>query len=626
MKIINLAKTVGFPQNQDGGKLYLVKEDGHLNMEFKGSLCPRPMRARRTVLLKGSPSIPRSYQGLPYTASYVIDNYDFKTSYSGSITDGSVTFSGKTVNITTPVAGDRVYLTINNEVSLILLRSAKVNAPSAIYPVQNGTNIPASATFSISVYSPEVPGEPGLSTDWAIATDAAFLSVVKSGTLAGAVSNIDVNGLSLATTYYFRARHTGTYSGSSDWSATRVFTTASTEVSGAEQAKLLASDGAANDNLGDSAEISGDGYTAVIGASGDYITGTSNGSAYVFTRSGSSWTQQAKLTPSDQAAFDYTGTSVAISYDGNTVAVGSTGQDGRVADSGAVYIFTRSGSTWTQQAKVAAIDGAASDYLGGSVSLSADGKTLLVGAYLADAAGSNSGAAYVFVLINGYWMQKAKLVAPDGAAGDCYGYVVKVSADGKTAAITAVYRQDIGFQSGAVYVYGFSDGGSWDLQAKLLTNDGASGDRFGRYISLSSDGSMLLAGAGGSSINGANSGAVYFFTRTNGVWAQKTKFAPNDGAAGDQFGIALAMTPDGRVAVIASRYRDDKGTDSGSVYIYTRLGDSWMKKTKFSGSDSSSSGQFGSAVSIRDDGGMVLVGSVFNSSKGTYSGSAYIFI
>ena len=182
----------------------------------------------------------------------------------------------------------------------------------------------------------------------------------------------------------------------SPWSAGRRFSVKVEDIS-AEQAKLTASDGAAYDYFGCSVAVSGDGSTAVIGAHGDDDIGNNSGSVYVFTRSGSSWTQQAKLTASDGASGDLFGYSVAVSGDGSTAVIGAHGDDDRGIDSGSAYVFTRSGSSWTQQAKLTASDGAASDLFGWSVAVSGDGSTAVIGAYYDDDRGSNSGSAYVFI-------------------------------------------------------------------------------------------------------------------------------------------------------------------------------------------------------------------------------------
>ena len=177
-----------------------------------------------------------------------------------------------------------------------------------------------------------------------------------------------------------------------------------------EQQKLVANDGAEEDDFGFSMVLSGD--TLVVGASYDSNdNGSNSGSAYVFVPSGTTWTQQQKLVASDGAANDDFGISVALS--GDTLVVGAALDDDNGSTSGSVYVFVRSGTTWTQQQKLVASDGVAYDEFGGSVTL--DGDTLVVGAALDDDNGSASGSVYVFVRSGTSWSLQQKLVASDGA-------------------------------------------------------------------------------------------------------------------------------------------------------------------------------------------------------------------
>ena len=264
-------------------------------------------------------------------------------------------------------------------------------------------------------------------------------------------------------------------------------------------AKLLAGDAAAADVFGYSVSLSGD--TALIGAWGDDDAGSSSGSAYIFTRSGSSWTQQAKLTASDAAAGDEFGYSVAIS--GDTALVGAYRDDDAGNSSGSAYIFTRSGSSWTQQAKLTASDAAADDWFGFSVSLSGD--TALVGARFDDDDGSNSGSAYIFTRSGSSWTQQAKLTASDAAAGDEFGYSVAISGD--TALVGALWDDAPDLDSGSAYIFTRS-GSSWTQQAKLTASDATFIDRFG-IVSISGD--TALVGAYFNDDAGSNSGSAYIF-------------------------------------------------------------------------------------------------------------------
>jgi len=270
-----------------------------------------------------------------------------------------------------------------------------------------------------------------------------------------------------------------------------------------EMQKLLALDGAGYDNFGVSVSLDGD--YALIGADKDDDKGIDSGSAYVFIRNGSFWDQEAKLLASDGAPNDYFGYSV--SFDEDTAIIGAYGHDDNGDLSGSAYIFTRTGNIWTQQAKLLASDGAQSDYFGYSVSLSGD--TALIGAFRDDDNGYYSGSAYVFIRNGSFWDQEAKLLASDGAEWDNFGY--RVFLDGDYALIGAPYDDENGIQSGSAYVFKRT-GTTWAQEAKLLASDGQSYDLFGRSVSLNED--YALIGAYGDDDNGADSGSAYVFKRT----------------------------------------------------------------------------------------------------------------
>ena len=382
-----------------------------------------------------------------------------------------------------------------------------------------------------------------------------------------------------------------------------------------EVAKLLADDGATNDFFGFSVALSGD--TAVIGALRDDndVNGIDSGSAYVFTRSGTTWSRQAKLTATDGAANDTFGGNVALS--GDTAVIGALGDDDDVSgvDSGSAYVFTRSGTTWSQQAKLTATDGAAGDEFGYSVALSGD--TAVIGAARDDDNGNDSGSAYVFTRSGTTWSQQAKLTTADGAAGDVFSISVALSGD--TAVIGADLDDEKGDNSGAAYVFTRS-GITWSQQAKLTANDGAAGDLFGIRVALS--GVTAVIGAARDDDKGDNSGAAYVFIRSGTTWSQQAKLTAADGAANDRFGTRVAISGD--TAVIGAILDDDKGDNSGSAYVFTRSGASWRQQAKLTATDGAADDVFGWSVALSGD--TAVIGaptSIFVLPGGT--GSAYVF-
>lgn len=327
-----------------------------------------------------------------------------------------------------------------------------------------------------------------------------------------------------------------------------------------EQAKLIASDAAAGDFFGLAVAVAGD--TAVIGArQDDHAAGTDAGSAYVFVRTGGIWTQQAKLIASDATANDNFGWSVALS--GDTIVVGSFQDDNAGGtDAGSAYVFVRAGSLWSEQAKLTATDAAATDKFGYSVVVSGD--TAIISAYLDDDGGPSSGSAYVFVRSGGIWSQQAKLTASDAASGDLFGTSVALS--GETAVIGAGRDTHSGLvNAGSAYVF-VRSGVAWTQQAKLTATDAASLDFFGDSVALSND-TALVGADGDDRVGGTNDGSAYLFTRSGTSWTPQAKLTASDAAINDTYGISVAMSA-GTAIIGAHRDDHAGGADAGSAYAY----------------------------------------------------------
>jgi hypothetical protein len=325
------------------------------------------------------------------------------------------------------------------------------------------------------------------------------------------------------------------------------------------QAKLTASDGAAGDSFGYAVALDGD--TAVVGAFSDDAPAGNSGSAYIFTRSGAVWTEQAKLTAADGTGGDMFGYAVALS--GDTAVIGAFADDAPAGDSGSAYVFTRTAGVWIQQTKLTASDGTGANFFGFSVGASGD--TAVIGAHGNDALGGDAGAAYVFTRTAGVWTQQQKLTAADAAPVDLFG--VSVAVNGDTALVGAALDDDMGADSGSAYVF-TRTAGVWTQQAKLTASDGAPGDVFGTSGAV--DGDAVIVGAYGDDDNGINSGSAYTFTRTGGLWTQQAELTPNDGAAGDNFGYSVALS--GGTAVAGAHPHDALGTDSGAAYVFINVG------------------------------------------------------
>jgi len=280
-----------------------------------------------------------------------------------------------------------------------------------------------------------------------------------------------------------------------------------TGTSWAQQAKLTASDGALSDEFGISVDVDGD--TAVVGAYFDDEGANSNqGSVYVFLRTGVAWAQQAKITAADGAAGDRLGSGVAVN--GDDLIAGAYQDNVTATDQGSAYVFVRSGVTWSQQQRLTASDPLALDQFGWSVAL--DGDTAVVGANEADVGGNvDQGAAYAFFRSGVTWTQQSKLVAGDGAASDNLGWSVGVDEASDTAVVGAALDDGSNVDQGSAYTF-IRSSGTWSQQQKLSDASGVTNAHFGSGVAV--DGDYVVVGAerqNSVTPAGTNNGTVYAY-------------------------------------------------------------------------------------------------------------------
>ncbi|MDP6958531.1 MAG: cadherin-like beta sandwich domain-containing protein [Planctomycetota bacterium] len=450
----------------------------------------------------------------------------------------------------------------------------------------------------------------------------------------------------------------------------------------AQQAYIKASNTESGDLFGYKVALSGDtlavaahyensSATGIDGDSSNNSTPTS-GAVYVFTRNGNSWNQEAYLKASNTDAGDRFGYSLALS--GDTLAVGTEYEDssatGINADeldnnapqSGAVYVFSRTGTTRTQEAYIKASNTGTGDRFGCDVAL--EGDTLAVGARYEDSLAinlgggpanndaSNSGAVYLFTRTENSWTEVAYIKSSNARSGDYFG--TNISLSGDTLVAGAWCEDSIANQSGAVYVFTY-DGTSWIEEAMLKASNCDDSDFFGITVALSGD--TLAVGATGESSGatgiGGNesynycggSGAVYLFTRIANTWTQTDYVKASNTDGGDFFGKSLALSGD--TLVVGAEYEDSNAigiggvgsnnasSGSGAVYLFTRSGGSWSQSAYIKASNSEWNDRFGTSVAV--EGETVVVGAYFEESGSTgiggnqtdnsepNSGAVYVF-
>jgi hypothetical protein len=418
--------------------------------------------------------------------------------------------------------------------------------------------------------------------------------------------------------------------------AVYVFTRKGNSIS--QQAYVKASNPMEGANFGSSVALSHDGNTMAVAAyyessAATGINGNQNdrsipeaGAVYIFTRTGTTWSQQAYIKASNTgtaavgngfAEGDQFGYSIALSADGNTLAVGAIGEDSKAegingdqADnsnnqSGAVYVFTRTGAAWSQQAYIKSTMNRPNVLFGYSTGLSANGDTLAAAEYDAD---RGKGALYVLTRTGGMWSHQARIQAENAENGDSLGYSMAISDDGNTIAAGAADEdcmipginqpgcdkdQPLDNSSGAAYVF-VRRGTTWTQQAFIKASNPGHEDWFGVRIAISGDGNTVAVGApnedsaakginGNQDDNSADeAGAVYLYTRSGTTWAQQAYIKSSNTRLGWEFGTSLGLSEDGKTLLVGARGESSsaKGVNgnqadtsvrgSGAAYLFVR--------------------------------------------------------
>ena len=368
--------------------------------------------------------------------------------------------------------------------------------------------------------------------------------------------------------------------------------------------------GAAGDIYGAALAIDGD--MALVASEWDDDKGTDSGAVFVFRCTGSSWQRVQKLVPSDGQAGDNFGRAVSLS--GNTALIGTHWDDDNGNESGSAYVFNYNGSQWIQAQKLLAADGQAGDRFGNTVFVQGD--VLAVGAWLEDQGGSAAGAAYVFRFNGTQWVQEQKLQASDKEAGDNFGRYVYI--DGDALIVGAYHDDDGGSNAGAAYVFRYS-GAEWVEEQKLVAWDAAAFDNYGWSCAILGD--VAVVGAFQDDDLGSNSGSAYVY-RFNGTnWLPEQKLLASNGVANDRLGYTVVM--DRNHILLTAPASLTVGAGPGAMYLYRQTSAGWIEQQIFAPSDGAPQDAFGFHADL--DGHVALTGSWRDDDAGPDTGSAYFY-
>lgn len=358
-----------------------------------------------------------------------------------------------------------------------------------------------------------------------------------------------------------------------------------------------------------------------------------SGAVYVFVREGQRWQQQAFVKTSAPRDGDGFGFSVALSANGDSLAVGAPDDD----TNGAVYLFRRQSGTWSQWQRM--VTSSTGGRFGISLALSSPGQVLVVGDPQEDSVASNSGAAYVFTHDGHTWSEQAMLKAPAPQAGDLFGTSVSVNGPGGAIAVGAPDDDNTVFGGGAAYV--FTGGGpTWGPPVRLTPAQPVEEQNTGRVVALSRDGSTLAVSASGDAstaigINGDPtaggapvSGAVHVFALRGLAWEYQAYVKASNPDQDDNFGHGIVLSNNGDTLVVSAPYErsradgingaqdDNSSSEVGAAYVFQRRGADWRQQAYVKAFNSGSGDGFGHGLALSSDGLRLFSGAPGESSSG----------
>lgn len=390
--------------------------------------------------------------------------------------------------------------------------------------------------------------------------------------------------------------------------------------------KIVPTTKVASLGFGSSVAMSQDGLYALIGAA----TADGKGAVYYFKYVNGAWKEMSKLTASDGATSDLFGTSVALSADGTYALIGAIGDDNQASNCGNVYIFTRSGDGWTQQATLACPEPEAAISFGSAVSLNSDATKAVMSAYQKTVSGTiAAGAVYYFTRSGSTWTYVSRLVSPRVISSGFYGSAVALNQSG-TALYVGAYQDNLrGVATGAVFAYTLS-GSTWIYDKEYLDQLYMANNQFGVSLSLSGDGSTMFVGSYSSDEAATDAGGVTVYVDSKlydskvaaDPFVERCKFYGSDTSTGDRFGVAVALNAAGDYAVVGAPFDDDIGVNAGAVYTFARVAGIWVQKQKFYGRNTKANDNFGISVAITADASLIFVGAFMASTLSNSNGGA----
>jgi len=322
-----------------------------------------------------------------------------------------------------------------------------------------------------------------------------------------------------------------------------------------------------NDWFGVSVSINSTGDRVVVGSYYDDTGAIDAGSVYVYSRSDTTWTLEQEINNPSPVLNDWFGQSVAIDSTGDRIVVGAHVEDTGASAAGSVYIYSRSSTTWTLEQEINNPTPVTDDLFGYSVSINSTGDRIVVGAYGEDTGASAAGSVYIYSRSGTTWSLEQEINNPTPAASDYFGYSVSINSTGDRIVVGA-YLEDTGASgAGSAYVYSRS-GTTWSIEQEINNPSPAASDYFGSAVSINSTGDRIVVGAYLEDTGSPSAGSAYVYSRSGTTWTLEQEINNPSPVINDYFGSAVSINSTGDRIVVGASGEDTGAGDAGSVYVY----------------------------------------------------------
>lgn len=626
MKVLKIEKVETLPSTIAPNTLYAVKSALGSSIDIylsdKTGTNAYGMVVAPKVSLFGPGTV-----GTNETVEYTISNYDEFSSYSvnnGTALAAAVIDGNKITATITNTSGSKTF-SVNGNIFTLAVTTPFIRKPVVSLYNSKNTNTDLSLKFTTTDFLSTSPTT-HISTDWEIATDQTFTTVVFSSYIdtENLLSWI-ISDLNPTTTYYVRARHKNGVYGYSEWSKTVTFTTGVNTPIKHLGEKIFPHDAIPTDRFGHSVAITPDGTRMVIGViddePGEVLA--NYGAVYVYVEVNGYWHLETKMLAPDRKENDNFGSSVDISDKGNVIVIGANNADySGMVNRGSVYVYKRVGRGWSLDAQIQPT-GLANDNLGEAVCISNNGKVIACSAPNKNNSG-NLGSVYVYTDAgSGVWNQYATFISPLVMGLKSYGKSLSMNKDGSILAVGS----NLDANKGSVYVY--TKSGTWGSAVQVNSSDLTTNDNYGFSVKLSYNGKRLVVGAPNKTVATIpNAGALYVFNFVSS-WTQEIKHTNSTPVNNELFGYSVSGNLSLSKVVSGAINSTNSSTglaNVGSAYIYFKNTGTWgLESAIIPSGDLLGGDNFGYSVGLSSVNQKLIVGSPKGPGVAA-SGSVYTYL